>query len=69
MDPLAYSMKDAALASGKTSTRNLYSYAKRGLLKLTRVGGRTVILKDELERFLRSDPPAIDQPKKSPRGK
>jgi predicted DNA-binding transcriptional regulator AlpA len=39
----------------KVSERTLYTYRKKGLLPHTKIGGRYLYLKEEVERLLRGD--------------
>lgn len=52
-DKLAYRIDEAALASGIGRTK-LYEEMKEGRLQARKVGNRTLILRDELQRFLQS---------------
>lgn len=54
--PLAYSIPDAARMVGGFSRAYIYELAKRGDLKITKIGARSVILVSELERFLAESP-------------
>lgn len=49
--PLAYTVEEARTASGIGRT-TLYEAAKAGRLRMTKVGGRTLILREDLQRFL-----------------
>ena len=49
--PLAYRMNDAVRVSG-VSRSKLYQLAADGRLKLTRVGGRTLVPHAELQRLI-----------------
>lgn len=48
---LAYSLKEAARASS-LSRSTLYSYIAAGRLRVVRVGGRTIIPADALQKLL-----------------
>jgi excisionase family DNA binding protein len=50
-DRLAYSVEDAAHLLS-LSRSQLYAFLKDGLIVGKKLGGRTVIPRDELERFL-----------------
>lgn len=50
--PLAYRIKDASRVSGVSKSK-LYQLAADGKLKLTRVGGRTLVEHAELMRLIR----------------
>ena len=50
-EPLAYRMDDAVRVSG-VSKSTLYELAADGKLKLTRVGGRTLVPRDEILRLI-----------------
>lgn len=49
--PLAYRMKDASRVSGVSKSK-LYQLAADGRLKLSRVGGRTLVPHAELQRLI-----------------
>jgi len=49
--PLAYRIRVAEKVSGVSKSK-LYQLAKDGKLKLTRVGGRTLVPHDELVRLI-----------------
>ena len=49
--PLAYRMRDAERVSGVSKSK-LYQLAADGKLKLTRVGGRTLVPDAELQRLI-----------------
>lgn len=50
--PVAYDLKTAAWMAGNVSCKHLVNLAKRGELRLTRLGRRIVISREELLRFL-----------------
>lgn len=50
-EPLAYRMKDASKASG-LSKSYLYELAAAGRIKLSKVGGRTLVPRTELQRLI-----------------
>jgi excisionase family DNA binding protein len=49
--PLAYRVADAVRVSGVSKSK-LYALAAEGRLRLTRVGGRTLVPRTELERLI-----------------
>lgn len=51
VEPVAYSINDAAAASGLGRT-TVYGLLKAGMLKRVKIGARTVILRSDLEQFL-----------------
>lgn len=51
VEPLAYGMEDAAEALG-VSVPTLFRWKKAGLFRTTKVGGRTLVRRVELERML-----------------
>lgn len=53
LNKLAYQMKEAASASGICKAK-LYQEIKAGRLKSAKVCGRRLILRDDLEAFLRA---------------
>ncbi|MBV9549815.1 MAG: helix-turn-helix domain-containing protein [Alphaproteobacteria bacterium] len=54
---LAYRLDEAAAATG-IGRSTLYRRARQGKLKMKRDGGNTVILREELKRFLSELPDA-----------
>lgn len=56
VEPLAYSPRDAAHVAG-ISRAFLYEEIAAGKLACRKLGRRTLILRDELERYLDSLPP------------
>jgi excisionase family DNA binding protein len=52
--PLAYSIPDAARLLG-ASPGHLYGMARRGEIRLTRLGRRTLVTHAELERVLQAN--------------
>ena len=52
VEPLAYSMEDAGKALGGVTTKTLYRWVRDGKLRTTKVGGRTLVRRVELERIL-----------------
>jgi excisionase family DNA binding protein len=52
-DKIAFQMKEAAVASGICKAK-LYQEISAGRLKSTKVCGRRLILRDDLEAFLRA---------------
>jgi excisionase family DNA binding protein len=48
---IAYSVREACSATSLGRT-TMYNHIKSGRLRTVRVGGRTIILADELKRFL-----------------
>lgn len=52
MEPLAYSLGDAGKALGGVSVPTLHRWVKAGKLRVTKLGGRTLIRRAELERIL-----------------
>lgn len=50
--PLAYRVNDAAKVSG-TSRNTIYRLVAAGQLPVARVRGRTLILREDLEAFMR----------------
>ena len=57
MDKLAFNMKEAPQAIG-VSKSQLYEEIRTGRLKSVKVAGRRLILRDDLEAFLRAPPQA-----------
>jgi excisionase family DNA binding protein len=57
-DRLAYSIAEACAVAGIRKTR-LYKEIRSGDLRAVKIGGRTVILADDLRRWLNGRPPII----------
>ena len=57
-DKLAFQMKEAARASGICKAK-LYQEIRAGRLKSVKVAGRRLILRDDLEAFLRARQAAL----------
>lgn len=53
MKPLAYRINDAAKVSG-TSRNTIYRLVAAGQLPITHIRGRSLIMRSDLEAFMRS---------------
>jgi predicted site-specific integrase-resolvase len=56
-ETIAYNVEAAAQLIG-ISRAGLYRYIQAGDLKVRKIGARTVVLRQDLERFVKSEPPA-----------
>jgi excisionase family DNA binding protein len=59
--PAVYSIAEACAAAGIRRT-TLYKEIRLGGLRAVKIGGRTVILVDDLRRWLDGRPPIIPEP-------
>jgi excisionase family DNA binding protein len=67
-DRLAYSIAEACAVAGIRKT-TLYKEIRSGDLRAVKIGGRTVVLADDLRRWLNGRPPIIfDQSLERPLG-
>lgn len=60
MTQLSLSIEETRIASGLGRTK-LYALINSGELKARKIGKRTVILKDDLDAFLKNLPPYVSQ--------
>lgn len=56
-EPLAYSVKDACRRMGDIGRSNFYRKVGAGDITVRKLGGRTVVMAAEIERYLNSLPP------------